>query len=128
MRRSDERGGIVGGWIFKIVILLAVLGLCVFESGSIIMAKVTVDRIAIEAADEAGLEYGRTGSSSKAQAVAEHIGDRDEAVLIGDLDVDRAAGLVTLTMGKEAKTFIVGRIGFFHRFIQQTATHTGRIR
>ena len=63
MTLRDERGGIVGGWLFKVVVLLAVVGLCIFESGSIILAKVTVDRTAIEAAQEAGLEYGRTGST-----------------------------------------------------------------
>lgn len=127
-RLRAERGGIVTGWIFKIAVMLAVLGVSVFEAGSIIVAKLSVDRIAIEASQEAGLEYGRTRKTSEAEAVASQVAERQDAELVGHIEVSREYSLVTVTVRKEANTLIIGRIGFLKKYTVQTASHSGRIR
>jgi hypothetical protein len=124
----DERAGIVTGWLFKIILGLALLALTVFETGSIILARVTVDRIAIEAASEAGLEYGRTSSSSKTQDVAERIAARQDARVVGKVEIFRDLEQIRVTVKKEAKTLILGKIGWFDRFTESSATHSARIR
>lgn len=128
MNLRDERAGIITGWLFKIVLSLAILGVALFEAGSVILAKVSVDRIAIEAADEAGLEYGRTRSSTKAQQIAERVAGRQDAEVVGKIKVYRDLDQVTVTVRKQATTLVLEKIGFLRRYTLQTATHNGRIK
>ncbi len=125
---GDERGGIVTGWLLKIVVSLAVLGFSVFEAGSVIFAKVSVERIAKETAEGAALEYGRTSSSAKTQEVAERIAERQEAEVVGKIEVFRDLDQVRVTVRKTANTILLSRIGFLRDLTEHTATHNARIR
>ena len=123
---NSARGGIVLGWFFKIAILLAVLAVVSFETGAIIVAKVTADRVAIDAASEAGQVYSSTGSLDKAREAADQIAAKDDAkvtkcVLIG------GGTYVSVTIHKKASTFLVQHIGFLKRFASADATHSGTV-
>jgi hypothetical protein len=125
---GSERGGIVGGWLLKIVLAFVIFALAVFEAGSIILARVEVDRAAIEASQEAGLECGRSGSSAKAREAAQTVAARHEAHVIGAVHCDTHAGLVSVTLERPAKTILIGHIPGLKRFGLAHATHLGRIR
>ena len=121
---KSERGGIVLGWFFKIAVLLAILAVVSFEAGAIIVAKVTADRVAIDAASEAGQVYSSTGSLSKAREAAVQIADKDGAVVI-HCDLIGDGKYVSVTITKKASTFLVQHIGFLKRFSSAESTHSG---
>jgi hypothetical protein len=122
----DARGGIVLGWFFKIIVMLVILAAVSFETGAIVVAKVTADRVAIDAASEAGQVYTSTGSLSKAQEAAKQIAAKDQAQVV---DVHLIAGgtFIQVTIRRKASTFIVQHIGFLRRFATADSTHTAGV-
>jgi hypothetical protein len=123
---KSARGGIVLGWFFKITILLALLAVVSFETGAVIVAKVTADRVAIDAASEAGQVYSSTGSLSKARAAAVQIATKDDAQVI-HCDLIGEGKYVSVTIHKKASTFLVQHIGLLKRFASADSTHSGTV-
>jgi hypothetical protein len=115
------------GWFFKIIVMLAVLAVVSFETGAIIVAKVTADRVAIDAASEAGQVYSSTGSQTKAEDAAKQIAAKDDAQVI-HFEVVPGGAYVRVTVRKKASTFLVQHIGFLKRFATADSTHSGTVR
>lgn len=124
--RRSERGGIVTGWLFKLVLSFAIIGLVVYEAGAVVLSRVQVDQIAIDAAREAGFSYGKDGSTAKAEKTAVAFAARSGADVV-DFRIDRQNETVTVTIRKDASTLIIHRIGPFERFTKAEATQRGRI-
>jgi hypothetical protein len=122
----DARGGIVLGWFFKIIVMLAILAIVSFETGAIIVAKVTADRVAIDAASEAGQVYFATGSHAKAEDAAKQVAAKDDVQVI-NFEVTPEGTYVQVTVRKKASTFIVQHIGFLKRFATAKSTHSGTV-
>jgi hypothetical protein len=124
---KGARGGIVLGWFFKIIVMLAILAVVSFETGAIIVAKVTADRVAIDAASEAGQVYSSTGSQTKAEDAAKQIAAKEGAQVI-HFEVIPEGTYVRVTVRKKASTFLVQHIGFLKRFATADSTHSGTVR
>lgn len=123
---KGERGGIVLGWIFKIIVLLAVLALVSFETGAIIVSKVTADRVAIDASQEAGQVLASSHDQSKARDASKAVAAKDGATVTGFKVID-GGKFVEVTVRKKASTFLVQHIGFLKRFATADATHDGLV-
>src|SRR5436309_1670093 len=123
---KEMRGGIVLGWFFKIIIMLAILAVVSFETGAIIVARVTADRVAIDAATEAAQVYSSTGSEEKARDAADQIATKDDVQVV-DFKVIASGTYVSVTVRKKASTFIVQHIGFLKRFATADSTHSGTV-
>lgn len=128
MRRvRGEHGGILIGWIVKLLVSLALVGLALFETGAVIVSKVVVDRISIDAAQEAALEYGNHGSREKARDVAEAFAVRNGAEVVGFKVLD-GGKRIEVTLRKVASTLLVQRIGPLEKFATAEATNTAPVR
>lgn len=123
---NGARGGIVLGWFFKIAVLLAILAVVSFETGAIIVAKVTADRVAIDAASEAGAVLASTGSRDKAKDAADKIASKDDARVI-KFDVIGGGQYVRVTVRKIASTFLVQHI-WLKRLRIADSVHSGIVR
>jgi hypothetical protein len=123
---NSARGGIVLGWLLKIVLLLAILGVAAFETGAIIVAKATVDRVTIDAAQEAGQVLASSHDLTKAREAADKVAAKDGVIVTG-LRVIDGGKHVEVTCSKKASTFIVQHIGFLKRFATAKATHDGAV-
>jgi membrane-associated protease RseP (regulator of RpoE activity) len=124
---SDARGGIVVGWLFKIVLGLAFFALVAFETGAIVVAKVTADRVAINAADEAGQVYESTGSSAKAEDAAKKVAEQEDTAVV-KFRIINGGRDVEVTVRKIASTLIVKHIGGIRKFAIEDSTHIGSVR
>ncbi|HLW17778.1 MAG TPA: hypothetical protein VKV69_10515 [Actinomycetota bacterium] len=123
---KSARGGIVLGWIFKIIVLLAILGVASFETGAIIISKVTADRVAIDAAQEAGRVYAGSHDIDKAREAAKQIAAKD-GVIVTDVHLIAGGKYIQITVSKKASTFLVQHIGFLKRFATAKSTHVGLV-
>jgi hypothetical protein len=104
----DERGGIITGWLLKLVVSLAIVGVVLFEAGAVIVARVNVDSIASDAAGEAALEYAKAPNATQAEKVARDFVERRDATLVA-FSVSPDGKVITLTVEKIAKTLIIQR-------------------
>lgn len=120
----SQRGGIITGFLIRTVIVFAVLGLCVYEAGAIIVTTVAADQVAREAAREAAVGYAATGSTAKAKRECVQTAKRSGATC-ESLTVDD--GHAVARVRKEAPTVIADRIGFLRRFTVSTAEARARI-
>ncbi|HEX9711319.1 MAG TPA: hypothetical protein VGB52_02065 [Actinomycetota bacterium] len=126
MRLVHEERGIILSWIIKMLLSFAIFGVALFEAGAVIVSRVTVDRIAIDTAQEASLEYERTGSSSKAEALAARHAERNGAALV-EFDVLDGGEVILVTIEKEAPTLFIDRIPGLKDFTLARATNTRRV-
>ena len=120
---KNERGLIVLGWIFKIIVLLAILGAASFETGAIIVSKGTADRVAIDAARDAGQVYGDTQDLAKAEQAAKDDAAKDHATVTRVRPINGGHS-IEVTVTKKASTFLVQHIGFLKRYATASSTHS----
>lgn len=122
---GGARGGIITGFLLRMVIVFALLGIAVYEAGAIIVAKVAVDGVSMDAAREAALEYGdSSGSTSKAKRACERLARTSGAECVR-VRVDD--GVVRVRVRKDASTLIVHRIGALRPHTEAEAEHAARI-
>ncbi|MBI4728243.1 MAG: hypothetical protein HY775_01885 [Acidobacteria bacterium] len=121
-----ESGGIVTSWLLRLLIILALFGVAVFEAGSVLIARVQVDGIAIDAATEAGSEYARFHSEAAAERAAEDVARRSEARVV-DFRVSADGREVIVTVEKRAKTIFIHKIEALRRWTLARSTHSAPV-
>ena len=107
---TSERGGIITGWLLKLVISLAIFGVVAFEAGAIVVAKVTIEDIAGDAVAAAAQEYRTTHNADEAEQAAREVAQAKGAVLQA-FSVVENGNAVVVTVSKPAKTLFIHRIG-----------------
>lgn len=107
---TSERGGIITGWLLKLVLSLAIFGLVAFEAGAIVVAKVTIEDIAGDAVAAAAQEYRSSQNQDAAEKAAREVAESKGAVLEAFSVVENGKAVV-VTLSKPAKTLFVHRIG-----------------
>jgi hypothetical protein len=105
---SDERGFIVG-WLGKLAIGFVLVGIVIFDGGSILVNFFTLDSTADEIAvrlttDMPPGSLSLTTLEPQARTLAQEAGARLVDIRIED-------GVVYVTLRRRANTLIVGRIG-----------------
>ncbi|NLT55030.1 MAG: hypothetical protein GXX79_10810 [Actinomycetales bacterium] len=107
-----DQGGIVLGWLFRLSIVLSLVGVLAYDGLSVVASRFTVEDQATTAALTASDMWKRTHDIERtyqaalltAQAADAHNNvDRESFVVIGD-------GTVTLTMERKARTVVAGRL------------------
>ena len=73
----------ISGWLVKLVVSLALVGLALFEAGSPLMTRLQLDGVAAETARQANREYDKSGSKKSAEDVARATATQKGATLIG---------------------------------------------
>jgi hypothetical protein len=121
MMMTAERGGIVTGWLFKLILSLAVFGVVAFEVGAIVVAKATIENTAGDALAEAVDAYRPSGDLDLAEKAALAEVERKGAVLEA-FRYDSATTEIIITVSKKAKTLFLHRIGFAEDWAISRAT------
>lgn len=110
VRPRGDSGLFMIGFLVRIVIMLAVLGVAGFDAGSVILTNNRVEKTAGLAADEAARVYHAKPDSKAALAAATAIAKAGDCTLAAtDFSVSKA-GTITLTVRASATTLVVGRI------------------
>lgn len=113
----------ISGWLIKIVITIAVIGLVAVEGGSPLITRAQVDGAAHNMADDATAEYFQSKSEEEAREVADEIA-ADEEVFIEEFAIDEA-GVVTVKVFKEARSVLLKKWSTTKSWYEIRVTATG---
>jgi hypothetical protein len=125
---AGDRGDIVLGWLTKVVVTLALLGLVAFDAISIGWTKVSLTDQAQTASIQASTTWLHTKDVQKAYDAAVASATEDNPlnqVDANDFTVD-SDGTVHLRLHRDAATLLVSRIGPIRGWGQITADAAGR--
>ena len=125
-RLRGDRGDIVLGWLTKLTLTLAVLGVVLFDGVALVQAQFTTSDAASTAARAAAGQYKATPDVQKAYDAA-YAAVAESGDTVGTTDFRVAPdGSVTLSVTREARTLLLQKVGPLRRFASVTSTGTGR--
>lgn len=123
--RRDDSGLIVLGWITKLVLTMAVLGLVVFDGFSLVAAKFSAADRATTYASAAADTYAHLKDIDKTYAaIVAQASENGDTVDIKTFTV-APNGQATLTISHTAKTIWLDKVGFLKKYATVTETGTG---
>jgi Flp pilus assembly protein TadG len=96
---------VIGRWLIKIVLGIALLGFVAVELGSPLITRATLDGAAHDAANDAAHELFQSRDQAKAQAVAEE-DVRDDGAHLDVFNIDEQ-GTVHVTLSKQARSYVL---------------------
>ena len=114
-----QDGGIVTGWLLRLVATMAVLALVVFEIGAVVVASVDADGAAGEVARAATVAYRSSGSLTEAQASGQAVADGRSVELVS---LDEDGGALVVVVERTAGTLLLHRFGVTEDLTRRTAT------
>ncbi len=118
---AASESGIVLDWLIKLVVILVVVGVALFELGAIVLVRATAADTASKAGQEAGFTYRGTGSVERAKESAEEIAEKEGATLVS-FSVDTQRNITVTTVRKRSKSIFIHRIGFLEKYTEATST------
>lgn len=130
-RRHDapvDAGGIVIGWLAKIVIVVGLLGVALFDAISIGVSRLSVEDAGSLAAREASTALSRNANLQAAYQTA--VATALEANPLNEVPpasfVVLPDGSVELVVAREATTFVVRHLGWIAPWAHVEARATGK--
>lgn len=115
---SGDAGGIVLGWLTRLTVVLAVLGVIAFDGISVVSARMSLEDAGTTAAQSASETWQRTHDIRAALASAQRSAteaNADTTVVDNSLSVD-ADGTAHLTVTRVASTIVARHIGPLRRW------------
>lgn len=123
-----DAGGIVLGWLTRLVVVISLVGLAVFDAISVGVSRLSVEDAGVLAAREASTELARTGDVQVAYEAA--VASAAEANPLNEVPPGQFEvlpdGDVRLVVAREATTFVVHRIGWIADWADVSARVTGK--
>src|SRR5205807_5437249 len=98
---------VIGSWLVKLALGLALVGFLIVELGSPLLTKATLDGTAHDAANDAAHEYFQDHDPDKAQQLAGQDADNGHAHL-ERFSIDDQ-GVVHVTLSKQARSYVLYR-------------------
>lgn len=127
-RGRHDAGGIVVGWLVKLVVVVGLVGVALFDAISIGVSRLSVEDTGTLAAREASTSLSRTGNLQTAYETAVYTAW--EANPLNEIPpssfVARPDGSVQLVVSREATTFVVRHVRWLEPWAQVEAEATGK--
>jgi hypothetical protein len=124
MRVHGDRGDIVLGWLTKLVVALALLGLVAFDGISLVQARFQAADRATTAANAAADSYKASKNVQLAYNAAVATLNTGDTIETKTFSI-ASTGVVTLRLHHKATTIIVARIGPLKHWIDAVETGEG---
>ncbi len=112
----------IGGWLVKVIVGIALLGFAVVELGSPFVARAQADDAAHEVANEAAFRLRDTNTQQALDAACASEA-AEQSVTIVRCEVNEASDVV-VTVSKEARSFLLARFEPFAKLYKAEATAT----
>lgn len=120
-RAVTEAGGIVTGWLFQLVVIMAVLAFLGYEAISIGLNAVNVEDSAQETARAAARSYREDQRIDTAREAAEQQAAAEGVVLV---DVSVEGDRLSVVVRRTANTLIVHEVGALEDIVTRQGTST----
>lgn len=117
--RHDERAEIITGWLLRIVLTVAVLGLVIYEVLAVVVSTVALDDTAREVARAARDAYRVEQSVDDATEAAQTVAGVHDAEVT---TIEEDGEDLVITLGRQAPTLLVHRIGPLEDVTQVSVT------
>ena len=120
----NDRGSIVIGWLGKLVVAFALLGVLAFDGFTLVTASFGAADDASTAANEAAQNYRTSRSPQLAyDAAVAAVADKPDTLPVSGFSI-APNGVVTVTVQRNPKTLWMHRIGPLKKWthVDQTAT------
>ncbi|HVE98916.1 MAG TPA: hypothetical protein VNA12_07030 [Mycobacteriales bacterium] len=126
--RSDrgDRGDIVVGWLTKILLVLVVVAVVLFEAVSIGLAHVGTQDLAQQAARAGSAEFARTKDVQRAYHSAAAIAAEKEGTIEPEEFLVEPDGSVELTVHREATSVLLYRLSATRGWLKVDETARAR--
>lgn len=98
----------IAGWLVKILVSVALLGVAGYEAGSPLITRAQVDDVAHTTADAAARELSDTGDEAKAKVKAESLVAAKTGMNLDSFSVG-TAGEIHVTVSKKAGSILLDR-------------------
>jgi hypothetical protein len=95
----------VSRFLFKVVVVIAVVGLAAIELGSPLVTRLQLDGVALDAADDAAHTFFQSRDANQSRATAEEVVSKRDAAF-RDFQVD-STGAVHVRVRREAPSFLL---------------------
>lgn len=118
--RALSETGQISNWLVKLVVFLGIAGLVIVEGGGVLVAKASVADTAEGAATEAALAIKARGVQGDPEELAKAFAESKGCKLV-KIEYNNAAQTVTVTVRREARTFLIQHIGPLEKYT--VATH-----
>ncbi|HYO60324.1 MAG TPA: hypothetical protein VEU29_00315 [Actinomycetota bacterium] len=128
-RRLRDESGIVGAWLLQVLVGLALVGVVLYDAGSIVInflsLQGTADEIAIDVATDLGreaqpnLECARRSPVPECRVIQDVAREKGVKIVTARFDAD---GAFHVEVRNTADTLIVGRIGAIEDWATATAS------
>jgi 5'-3' exonuclease len=117
---------VITGWLIKIVVVIALIGVVIVEVGSPVITHAQVDGAAHDAADDAAAAYFSNHDPETAQQAAQTHADKEHATM-ESFAIDPDTGRVTVKLSKQARSFVLKKFSQTRKWtiIRVTASSTG---
>ena len=116
-----DRGSIVIGWLTKLIVVIAVVGVILFDVISVSAARLGAEDDASQAATAAGFEWRASHDIQTAyQAALNSLPSDSESIPPKSFVIDNA-GVVRLVVHRVTRTMLVQHIGPLKHFTVVTA-------
>ena len=107
----------ITGWLLKVVIVLAVIGVVFVEVGSPVIAHFQVDGAAHDAADDAASSLFHGGDADTARAAADQDAAKEGAT-VESFTIDNDNKTVHLRLFKQARSFVLKKVSWFKKWYE----------
>jgi hypothetical protein len=121
--RPRRDAGFLVTWPVRIVVVLALAALALFEVASLLFARFSASDMAVKATEEARFVYRNMGDLQRAQAAASEKA-ADGGAVLDTLTIDDQAQTATVTLHKRANTLVIERFDVFRKYVTATSTET----
>lgn len=120
--RASDGGDVVLGWLTRVVVILSLVAVVVFDTLSIASARLGLADDANAAAQAANYAWVQMNGNAQAaqDAAVDYAEARGEQLSPTSFSIS-SAGVVRLTLERRANTLVVGRLGPLKRLAETTA-------
>jgi len=130
LRQRGDAGDIIGSWLIKVTLILAVLGVFAFDGISVLSTNVTLEDTAFGSARAATYATGQHRNVQLAYDRAQSFASAQNPLNTVDPTSVRFGenGSVTVTLTRTASTLVLQHLGSLQDWATQSATRTAQPR
>ena len=114
----------IGSWIVKLLLGIALVGFAVVELGTPLIVRSQLDDAAHDIANAGAFEYFQTRDIDRARETARKVADAENVTLTDESFKLREDGKIEVRVAKKAKSYLLHKLSFARSWYDVRVTAT----